>query len=245
MLASEYPLYRSNTAVLQAIVAKVAKGYIWYFAGEVATSRVLPLVEKLAKVHHVLLHPNHQTILKQTGYPTARLVLADKPIYKEGASCWPFVLLSTQSLPGERMFSVDDAQHPFIWRSIYQLYRTEWQRWSWRLCEAHFQSLLGQVLAAACGEPGYLTRRLDGLTYYPRFHGVHQDLRRLIYAAQRTWGASHRGGQHRQGMAQPDWDKYLSLRPLRGVGTGLYARPPQTLGQWLETQQSSAGSGDL
>ena len=234
MLDSEYPLYRSNTAVLQAIVAKVAKGYVWWHQGAVETSRVLPLVEKLNQNYHILLHPNHQSIVKRVGHPTARLVLADKPLNQPGDSRWPFLLLATQPLPGEQMFKAGDFSHPLIWRGIYQLYFTPWGRWSWRLCEAHFEELSRQLLSAARGQPGRLIQRLDGLTYYPRFHGVHQDLKRLVYAAQKAWGSSRRGGQHRQGMAQPDWPRYLNLRPLRGVGTGLYAKPPLTLGAWLE-----------
>lgn len=195
------------------------------------------MVEKLDRNYRVLLEPPQQALLKKLGYPTARLVLAHQPRQLEGQSRWPFVLLATQSLEGERMFELGDARHPLIWREIYQLYFTQWQHHSWRLADAHFAALSRQIVEAARGQPGALIRRLDGLCLYPRFHGVHQDVKRLVYLARQQWGKAKRGSVHRSGMAQPDWDNYQGLKPLRGVGMLLYHRPPLTLGEWLERFQ--------
>jgi len=234
----EYPLYRSTTATLQAVLKGMGWGYRFYHYGEVEVSRVLPLVEKLDRNYQVLLEPPQQALLKKLGHPTARLVLDHQPRGLEGQTRWPFVLVATQPLKGERMFEVVDAQSPLIWREIYQLYFTQWHHHSWRFANPHFAALSQQIIGAARGQPGALIRRLDGLCLYPRFHGVHQDIKRLIYLAQQQWGRAKRGPTHHAGMAQPDWGKYRGLKPLRGVGMPLYHRPPLTLGEWLERFQS-------
>lgn len=234
MLPNEYPLFRSTTAGLRAVLALVARGYGLHHYGETSPERSLGLVEKLDKAHHVLLHPNHQTALKKVGHPTARLVLAPRPHPSPEGERWAFVLLASAPLKGERLYRVDDPGHPLVWRGIYQLYKTEWGRWSWRLKEGHWAELAAQVARAVEDRPGTLVRRLEGLTLYPRFHGVHQDVRRLVCLARKSWGSARRGQRHRSGMAQPDWAKYLSLRPLRGIGGKLYHEPPLTLGAWLE-----------
>lgn len=241
MFPHEYPLYRSTTAVLQAVLKGVGWGYRFHHYGEVEASRVLPLVEKLDRNYRVLLEPPQQSLLKKLSYPTARLVLDHQPRPLGGQTRWPFVLLSTRPLEGERMFEIGDARHhPLVWRGIYQLYFTPWQHYSWRLADTHFAVLSQQIAEAARGRPGVLIRRLDGLCRYPRFHGVHQDVRRLVHLARKGWGSARRGQRHRSGMAQPDWVKYLSLRPLRGIGGKLYHEPPLTLGEWLEGKQEEA-----
>lgn len=241
MLPNEYPLFRSTTAALRGILALVVRGYGMHHYGAVDPARVLPLVEKLDAAHHVLLHPNHQAALKKVGHPTARLVLAPRPHPAPEGERWPFVLLASGPLKGERLYQVDDPRHPLVWRGIYQLYRTEWERWSWRMEPGHWAELAAQVGRAVEGHPEALVRRLEGLTRYPRFHGVHQDVRRLVYLARKSWGSTRRGHRHRSGMAQPDWAKYLGLRPLRGIGGKLYADPPLTLGGWLEGARDALG----
>ena len=102
-------LFRSQTAVLSAILRAVSNAdYRWFTIHEVAVSKLPAVLERIDLKHHVFLSSSYRAAVKSTGHPVAQVFLAPTPKADAlGVERWLLVLLSTQKLKAEQMFDLE------------------------------------------------------------------------------------------------------------------------------------------
>jgi len=245
----DYPLYRSQTAVLAAALRLVSRdGYTWHHVQTAPEGRILAALTKLHERHRVLMDPPARHLRREAGLPVAQVLLAPEP--KGGV--WPLLLLADRRLPGEAMHRVTDPSHPLTWpawrgeawRPTYQLHRDERGRWTWRLTEDFYRELLEEALYHAVrGDWPRLVAHLKPMGNLPMFRGVWLQLQEIRRRVMRAWGDRHLRNPEGQ-WRTPPWRTALEgwpKTPLTPIGMRLYLEPgegrPRTLGEWLERRR--------
>lgn len=246
MHPEDYPLYRSQTAVLAAILRLVSRdGYLWHHLQTAPEERILVALGKLHEKHLVLMDRRARHLRREAGLPLAQVVLGPEP----RGGVWPLALLSDRRLEGEPMRRVTDPRSPLqwvawrgdTWKPTYELHRDERGRWTWKLTEAFHRELLEEALHHAHrGDWPRLVGHLKPMGNLPMFRGVWlqlQDIRRRVQA---LWGDRHLRDPEGQWKAPP-WRKALEewpKTPLSPIGMRLFVEEgedrPRTLGEWLE-----------
>ena len=241
---------------MAAIRNYVAQGYVYHLVTTTPEEKVLQAVRTLHEKHRVLLSPEAQRVRREAGLPTARLVLGPEP--KGGK--WPYALLGTKRLPGERMNSIRTtplrwpAWRGGEWRPTYVLRPDpDTGRWTWYLEEAFYRELLEEALhyTTRGGWPR-LVGHLKTLAHLPRFRGIFQQMETIRKRVQKAWGDQHLrspGGQWKS----PPWRKALEDWPRRPLGANVYLYVteeeakegrPRTLGEWVQWARSSPLSAE-
>lgn len=238
----DYPLYRSQSAVLAAILRLVSRdGYRWHHVQTAPEERILVVMAKLHDRYRVLMDPQARHLRREAGLPLAQVILGPEP--KGGR--WPLVLLSDRDLEDEPMRRVDQtplrwpAWRGEAWRPTYELYREEGGRWTWRLVEAFYRELLEEALHHAHrGDWPRLVGHLKTLGHLPMYRGIWAQLQEIRRRVQALWGDRHLRAPGGQWKAPP-WRKALEewpKTPLSPIGMRLFVEEgedrPRTLGEW-------------
>jgi hypothetical protein len=247
--ADDYPLYRSQTAVMAAIRQAVIAGYRYYLVATTPEEKALGAVAKLHQKHRVLLSPEARRARREAGLPVASLFLGPEP----RGGRWPYVLLATKRLEGEEMRSAEGkrpltwvAWRKNAWLPTYELRRDEsTNRWTWFLVEPFYRELLEEALYyAQKGDWPRLVGHLKTLGNLPMFGGVFQQINDIRRRVQALWGDTHLRSPEGQWKAPP-WRKALADWPKRPLAASvhLYVDPavdgprPTTLGEWWEARR--------
>lgn len=253
MTPQNYPLYRSQSAVMAAIQRLVAReGYLWYHLQTAPEGKILLALGKLHDRHLVLLDRKARHYRRESRLPVARVVLG--PLPQGGA--WPMVLLATERLKGERMHHVERYPLQWVawrkgaWRPTYELRRGPRGGWTWYLVEAFYQELLEEALHhARRGDWPRLAGHLKTVGHLPMYRGIWGQAQEIRRRAQEAWGdvlLRSPEGQWRP----PPWRKALEdwpKTPLSPVGMRLHVGPgegrPRTVGEWQSWPTKPAPAG--
>jgi len=244
----DYPLYRSQSAVLAAILRLVSRdGYTWHHLQTAPEERILAALEKLHQRHVVLLDRRARSLRREAGLPLAQVLLGPEP----RGGRWPLLLLADRKLPGEAMARVDrtpltwPAWRGEAWRPTYQLHRDERGRWTWSLTPEFHRELLEEALHYAVrADWPRLVAHLKPMGNLPMFRGVWHQLQEIRRRVMRAWGDRHLRNPEGQ-WRTPPWRTALEgwpKRPLSPIGMRLHVEEgedrPRTLGEWLDWGRS-------
>jgi hypothetical protein len=232
------PLYRSQTAILSAILRAVSNAdYRWYTIHHIPLEKLPSVLERIDQKHHVFLSPSYRAAIKSAGHPVAQLFLAPTPKPDlTGNPRWTFILLATQKLKAEQMFDLEKT--PLVWDEKYQLEQALDDRWTWKLEQGFFQKIASSIQGhCILRDHKALSFQLKRVAELPMFSGVRRDAKSLLLLAERGWGKRHAAlSGVKTGRVQ--WIERLLY--LRGAAVKLYRHEyPLTLGDWLE--QARAG----
>jgi hypothetical protein len=247
--ADDYPLYRSQTAVMAAIRQAVAAGYRYYLVATTPEEKAMVAVAKINERHKVLLSPEARRARKKAGLPVAQLFLGPEP----RGGRWPYALVATKRLE-EAMRSAEGkspltwvAWRKNAWLPTYELRRDEsTNRWTWFLVEEFYRDLLEEgIHYTRTGNWPKLVAHLKALSHLPMFGGIFyqvQDIRRRVQA---LWGDTHLRSPNGQ-WKSPPWKAALADWPRRPLAASvyLYVDPkvdgdrPRTLGEWVRRKEA-------
>ncbi len=245
---SDYRLYRSQTALMAAVLRHVAQsGLTWHLVATTPEAKALAAVRKLHEKFYVLLEPKAWTLRRKAGLPVARLHLGPFP----RGGVWPYVLLSDRKLKGERMQNAKQKPLRWVawrkdaWRPTYELRFDERGKWTWYLVEAFYRELLEEALYyAEKGDWPRLVGHMKTLGNLPAFRGVFLQLQDIKKRVMKRWGDRHLRSPAGQ-WKTPPWKKALEgwpARPISPVRVYLYVDPevdgdrPRTLGAWFSSK---------
>jgi hypothetical protein len=242
--AEDYLLYRSQTAVMAAIRQAVVNGFRYYLVATTPEEKALGAVEKINQKHHILLSPEARRARKEANLPVAQLFLGPEP----RGGVWPYVLVATKRLDGEKMRSAE-GERPLqwvawrngAWLPTYELRRDEsTNRWTWFLVEEFYRDLLeGAIHYTRTGNWPKLVAHLKGLAHLPMFGGIFHQVQDIRKRVQALWGDTHLRSPNGQ-WKSPPWKTALADWPRRPLAASihLYVDPavdgdrPRTLGEW-------------
>ncbi len=252
---ADYRLYRSQTAVMAAIRQAVIAGYRYYLVATTPEEKVLGAVAKLHERHRILISPEARRVRKEAGLPVAQLFLGPEP----RGGRWPYALLATKELQGEKMRSAE-GEKPLqwvAWRKQARLPTYDWlptyelrkekdtKRWTWFLVEEFYRELLEEALHYALkGNWPRLVGHLKTMGNLPMFGGIFRQVQDIRKRVQKVWGDQHLRSPGGQWKAPP-WRKALADWPKRPLAASvyLYVDPevdgprPRTLGEWWEARR--------
>jgi len=229
---------------MAAIRQAVVNGFRYYLVATTPEEKALGAVAKINERHKVLLPPEARRARKEANLPVAQLFLGPEP----RGGVWPYVLVATKKLQGEKMWSVEGkvplrwvAWRKGTWAPTYELKRDpETNRWTWYLTEAFYRELLEEAIHYThTGNWPRLVAHLKTLGNLPMFGGIFhqvQDIRRRV---QKLWGDTYLRSPNGQ-WKSPPWKTALADWPKRPLAASvyLYVDPavdgdrPTTLGEW-------------
>ncbi len=235
---------------MAAIRQAVITGYQHYLVASTPEEKTLAAVAKLHERHRILISPEARRARKEAGLPVAQLFLGPEP----RGGVWPYALLATKRLDGEKMRSVEGkvplrwvAWRKGGWLPTYELKRDEdTGRWTWFLVEDFYRELLEEgIHYTRMGNWPKLVAHLKTLAHLPMFGGIFhqvQDIRRRV---QKLWGDQHLRSPNGQ-WKSPPWKTVLADWPKRPLAASvyLYVDPavdgdrPRTLGEWVRRKEA-------
>jgi hypothetical protein len=234
---------------MAAIRQAVAKGYRYYLVATTPEEKTLAAVAKLDERHRILISPEARRARKEAGLPVAQLFLGPEP----RGGRWPYVLVATKKLQGEKMWSVE-GKYPLTWVAwrkgtwapTYELKRDpETNRWTWYLTEPFYRELLEEAIHYThTGNWPKLVAHLKTLANLPMFGGVFQQITDIRKRVQKLWGDTHLRSPNGH-WKSPPWKTALADWPRRALAASvyLYVDPavdgdrPTTLGEWWEARR--------
>jgi hypothetical protein len=224
----EYPLFRSQLAVLQSVQRRIER-HPWFVGGTLPVDKLASFVDKMHTQYHCLLTDQERSVLRKAGFPATFLVIHPEDFKEEKVVRW--VLLSSGALPNEAL--KDARVERLLWRH-YVLVQNRFNRWTWRLAREYRQDYQAKMLdAARRRDTVRMNVLLSGLKSMPMFQGVREDVKELVSEAKYAWGTSRASGVRHFFKREPEWLSSLPvMRPVR-----FWDDPPVTLGQFLQGQE--------
>lgn len=242
--AKDFPIPLSRAAAMRLIMDHVGSGHSYWASGVVVLDRAEAFVSKMLPLGVGLdsdrrtraRHPKSRLKYPNPVGVSTHLVLYPGPDPRQ-PEAFTWFLLSTGSLPNERLFCQQDQR--LVWGE-YELFR--WVRprkiggrevWSWRFTAVAEGELLAKFQAAARQQqPFALKKLLYGLRQRPGWGGLRQQSLAFYKAAKNA--ARARGAKADKFIAAQDWSlpgEYSSLRYWRAEKEGGVVRLGDVLGQ--------------
>ncbi len=240
---------RSQYGAMSQLARLYARdSHCYAFVGYVPCRSLRQLIVRLHRKHGVLCSPQEYYVRRMSGRSSGRLILAPRfQVRGVGEASVQFALVAATMPDAEpgmlRVLPDHDAPATsrLVWAERYQLALRSSGQVTWRLTDAEFKRLAGDLETAVhSGRVDQVHRVLRPLKTLPMFHGISADCYRLIRIAASRW--AHRTRRRSGPSKAPGLDarEYLqSCRPRRGVGGVVYAPESD------DAQQAIRTVGDL